>query len=262
MSHLPSLRQILTLLLWMIAPSAVFAQTKNSTVAPIELRCESRTNPIGVDSSNPRLGWILKSTARGASQTAYQILAASSLQLLAKNRGDLWDSGKVNSEAFNEIAYAGKPLTSSQGVFWKVRVHDTAGTPSDWSAPAGWVMGALTPADWKDAKWIGAPSNSQPFDPKEAIKGPKEKYESVLLRRNLTIKPSLTRAVLHVTGLAQYELSLNGGKVGDALLTPGWTAYDKTVLYDTYDITRSLRPGANALGLFLGNGFYNTHNGR
>ena len=86
--------------------------------------------------------------------------------------------------------------------------------------------------------------------------------DSLLLRRRFTVRPRLTRAVAFVCGLGQYEMSVNGGRVGDALLSPGWTQYNRTCLYDTYDITRSLRPGVNVIGLFLGNGMYNIHPGR
>ena len=234
-------------------------EAQSSTLRPTLPRCEYRENPMGVDVPQPRLSWILQSSERGATPVAYQILAASSLETLAQDRGDLWDSGKAVSNGSNQAAYAGRSLVSSQRVFWKVRVQDSAGKISAWSAPAMWVMGVVAEADWLGAKWIGAPDNDKPFDAKAAIKGPKEKYESVLLRRGVTVKPGLRRAVVHVCGLAEYEMTLNGNKVGDALLTPGWTDYEKTCLYDSYDVTAALRPGANALGLFLGNGFYNTH---
>ena len=228
------------------------------------LRCEYRENPLGVDEAKPRLGWIANPVTpqlRGLQQTAYQILVASSEDLLTHDTGDLWDSTKVTSPEMNQIAYAGKPLSSNQIACWKVRLWDQSGRESEWSPIARWTVGILNAADWEEAKWTGAPDANEPFDPKGA-KGPKEKYESVLLRRGFAVKPGLKRALAHVCGLGQYEMTLNGRKVGDAILTPGWTDYGKTCLYDSYDITSALRPGANAIGLFLGNGFYNTHDGR
>ncbi len=222
-------------------------KAKTAPLTPVELRCEYRENPLGVDGPQPRLGWLLNSTRpqlRDQRQTAYQVLVASSPALLAKDRGDLWDSGKVVSDAMNQLPYAGKLLSSYQSVSWKVRVWDQDGNPSAWSPAAQWTMGVLQPADWQGAKWIAAP----------VVSG---KYETVLLRRGFTVKPGLKRALVYLCGLGQYELTLNGGNVGDAVMAPGWTAYDHADLYDSYDLTSSLHPGTNVLGVFLGHGFYN-----
>ena len=207
---------------------------------PVALRCEYAVNPLGVDVPAPRLFWIVESKERGQKQTAYEILVASSPEKLAKDRGDLWDSGRVASDETIQIPYAGEPLKSSQPVFWKVRVWDVDGKVSAWSKPATWTMGVLNADDWH-AKWIAAPTNS----------------ESLLLRRDFAVKPRLRRALVNVCGLGQYEMSLNGQRAGDDFLSPGWTDYRKTCLYDTRDITPLLRRGKNAIGLFLGNGMYN-----
>jgi alpha-L-rhamnosidase len=232
-----------------------------SSFMPDRLRCEYRINPLGIDSANPRFDWIGKASdpaARGLSQTAYQILVASSPDVLGRDQGDLWDSGKISSGQMSQIAYGGKQLVSNQPCWWKVRVWDQKGNLSSWSPAAQWTMGVLNPADWAGAKWIGAPNDGTKPD----LQGPLAKYETVLLRRGFTVKPGLKRAVVNVCGLGQYEMSLDGTKVGNDLLTPGWTQYDKTCLYDTYDITASLPPGLHAIGLFLGNGMYLIHRGR
>lgn len=205
-----------------------------------DLRCEFATNPTGIDVAQPRLFWRLEGTQRGTRQTSYQIVVASRADLLLRDQADLWDSEKVASAVTTFVRYAGKPLSSSQTVYWKVRTWNAIDQASAWSAPQQWTMGLLKPADWKGT-WIAAPSTS----------------ETVLLRRDFTIRPGLRRAVVHVCGLGQYELSLNGRKVGDDLLTPGWTNFDEVTLYDTYDVTAWLREGANAAGLNLGNGMYN-----
>jgi hypothetical protein len=158
----------------------------------------------------------------------------------------------------NQIAYAGNTLISNERVWWKVRVWDQTGVPSAWSPAAQWTMGLLDPADWFGAKWIAAPDANQPNDGD----GPKAQFETVLLRRQFTVKTNLRRALIHVCGLGQYELTVNGRKVTADLFTPGWTWYAKTCLYDTYDITTALQPGRNAAGLFLGNGFFHIHKGR
>jgi hypothetical protein len=211
-----------------------------ASLSPANLRCEYAVNPLGVDAPNPRLFWTVESNQRGQKQTAYEILAASSPELLAKNMGDLWDSGRVASDETIQIPYAGRPLESSQPVFWKVRVWDANGKRSAWSRPAAWTMGILKPSDW-NANWIAGATN----------------WETVLLRREFAVKPGLKRALIHVCGLGQYEFSLNGKKVGDDLLTPGWTKYDRTCLYDTRDITTYLKRGKNAVGLELASGMYN-----
>lgn len=120
---------------------------------PSALRCEFRSDPLGIDAAKPNLGWVLGTGTRGARQTAYHILAASSGNLLAKDRGDLWDSGKVDSAESVHVPYAGTPLASSQQVFWKVRSWDQEGTPSAWSRPAQWTMGLLGAEAWK-VSWI------------------------------------------------------------------------------------------------------------
>lgn len=206
---------------------------------PVDLRCEYYVDPLGVDVPQPRLFWKLASAQRGQFQTAYQILVATTPQLLAKGMGDLWDSGKVASDATAHIRYGGKPLKSSQQVFWKVRVWDKYDRASAWSKPATWTMGLLDENDWK-ASWIGAATN----------------HETLLLRREFVVRRGLRRALIHICGLGQYELTANGKKVGDDFFPPGWTKYDKTCLYDTRELTPYLRPGRNAVGILLGNGMY------
>ncbi len=121
-----------------------------------KLRCEYTENPLGIESAQPRLGWVINSDARGDRQVAYQILVASSTELLAQDKGDLWDSGKVISEQSNHVIYQGTPLSSSRQVFWKVRswLNDKKGEhPVAWSKPATWTMGLMKSEDWKSA-WI------------------------------------------------------------------------------------------------------------
>ena len=214
-------------------------------LTPIELRCEYMRNPIGVDVMHPCLFWKLQSSTRNQQQTAYQILVASSAEGLGKDKGDLWDSGKVAFDETIQIPYRGLPLKSSQQVFWKVRVWDKNGNVSPWSQAASWTMGILNEEDWQ-SHWIGAGMDSQ----------------TLLLRREFDVKPGLKLAIAHVCGLGHYEMTLNGNRVGDYLLSPGWTKYDKTCLYDTHDITPLLHKGRNAVGLLLGNGMYNVKGGR
>jgi alpha-L-rhamnosidase len=128
-----------------------------ATVRVVDLRCEYRHNPLGIDELQPRLGWRLEALtagAQGLKQSAYQIIVASTESAATAGRGDLWDTGRVAGDRSIQIAYAGKTLTSTARVYWRVRVWDQDGQESGWSAPAMWSMGLLHPEDWK-AKWIG-----------------------------------------------------------------------------------------------------------
>jgi len=236
MKRLPSLSLIAAIVVAVLCPAA----SALAGLTPVDLRCEYAVNPLGVDSPRPRLFWKLESSQQNQKQIAYEILAASTAKNLADNRGDLWATGKVISDDTIQIPYAGQKLASSQAVFWKVRAWDAMGHHSSWSKPATWTMGVLQPADWH-AQWIGAADTNIP---------------SLLLRHDFVVKPGLQRALINICGLGEYELTLNGQKVGDDYLSPGWSKYDKTCLYDTRDITAALKRGPNAIGIELGNGMY------
>lgn len=216
-----------------------------------DLRCEYAREPMGIDVPAPRLFWKLNSTTAGQRQTAFQILVATDPKLLSPGKANLWDSGKIESDQTSHVAYQGKQLRSSQQVFWKVRACDRKSKPGAWSQPGSWTMGVLNETDW-EARWIGA----------VAVRGSEPEAQSLLLRKEFAVRPGLRRAVAHVCGLGCYEMSANGAKVGDALFPPGWTKYDKTCLYDTYDLAPLLRQGSNTIGLLLGNGMYNVAGGR
>jgi hypothetical protein len=388
----------------------------HAALTPSNLTCEYFPEPLNVDAAHPRLGWTLASDVRGDAQVAYQVLAASSLEALAKDQGDLWDSGKVASEESTQVPFGGAPLGSLQQCYWKVRVWDKAGQPSPWTAPAHWCTGLLTPQDWT-AKWIAAPgaqtgsssllgyhaAEAQRADdakwvqvdlgsavPIDSVKlhsldhevagfgfpvrfkitasddpnfatsdviaddsgkdfpnpgaaavtlksgAVKRRYVRVtatklyhraagnksycfalaelevfsggknvalhapvtaldstegwgwgkaeltdgenlapdpqasgagatiktlpIFRKSVVVSKPVSRAMLAICGLGQYELELNGSKVGNAVLEPGWSDYRKTCLYQTYDLTDRLKVGTHTLGVMLGNGMYNVAN--
>ena len=214
------------------------------------LKCEYRVNPLGLDTARPRLSWRLESAQRGQRQTAYQVLAASSPERLAKGTGDIWDSGKVASGESVQVAYGGQPLRAGQRVYWKVRSWDGEGEPSGYSPAAWWEMGLPGPADWR-AAWI---SRKRPEPLAEAQMF--ADHPAPLFRKDFRLEKKIRRARAYVSGLGYYELRLNGQRVGDQVLDPGWTAYAKRVLYSTYDVTEQLKPGPNALGVMLGNGWF------
>ena len=380
---------------------------RSAALTAVNLACEDRSNPFGIDVAQPRLSWILQSAQRGDTQTAYQIQVASSQSLLSSNIPDLWDSGMVATNQKNQIPYGGIALQTSQQIFWQVRAWDVNGVVSPWSAAATWTMGVLKSADWQ-AQWImglqrksigyhaqtnlnqnitkwvqidlgqsysitnivlhpkwnqgisgyGFPvrfhievSNDPTFGTSNSIVNQTTDYTnpgyfpvpfavssvsaryvrvtatklyyyaannyyafalsqlevdsggtnvalnatvSALdsieqygwsevgltdgagfvggdygrrVRREFTVQPGLQRATVQVSGLGEYELSVNGNKIGNDLLSPGWTYYgptpwqvgtNETVLYNTHDVTGQLLAGTNnAIGLILGNSFYN-----
>jgi alpha-L-rhamnosidase len=370
----------------------------------VDLRCEYRKNPLGIDALQPRLSWILPPTepgTRGQMQTAYEILVAGSEERLHANQGDLWDTGKVNSDRSIQVIYRGQALASKTQVWWKVRVWDKAGRPSAWSEAAFWSMGLLNADDWQ-GRWIGLDGgDAKPQDLKgaywmwspepgpgtryfrrtieispdnpvtdallllvgtgsstlyangtragtsEGLKDPMSVYltpylhtgmntlavavtaagnepagvigavkmelargapvvirtdgqwrvssaemsgwntnsfndagwsaakvvgiygmapwgevgwveRAVLpartLRKDFRVAGPVRRATLYISGLGLFEAYLNGSKVSRDVLVPALTEYDKRVFYLTYDVTKSLKPGDNAIGVILGNG--------
>ena len=218
------------------------------------LRCEYRENPLGIDSSVPRLAWVINEAnseisnskfkiqnpkldiPRGQKQTAYQVLVASSEALLKQDQGDLWDSKKVASDQSIQVEYAGKPLASRTYCHWKVRVWLSDRKASAWSTPAFWSMGLLKPGDWQ-AKWVKAGGDTSPW-----------------LRKEFTLTAVPERATVFVNVKGTYELSINGKKVGDDVLMPAVAVYRKRTLYNTYDISKYLKPGLNCVGVWLGLG--------
>lgn len=377
-----------------------------------DLQCEYWNAPLNVDVPRPRLSWVIRSTLRGVKQKAYQILVASTPAKLNADLGDLWDSGKVESDQTLQVFYSGTLLHSGQACYWKLRFWDQDDRESSWSEPASWCMGLLNESDWK-AKWIAAPgddpgasaslgyhavvshsaddvkwvqvdlgkpvsidsvklhsmnhevpgfgfplrfsiiaSDDPEFKSSDIIadhtkddfanpgatvvsfdaKGIKHRYVRVtanrlfhrtagdhtfcfalaelevfsggnnvalhapvtaldstedygwskaqltdglglapspsdrtdnslktlpIFQKRLEINKPIARAMLYVCGLGQYELWLNGNKLGNSVLDPGWTNYRRTCLYRSYDITAILRPGADVIEAMLGNGMYN-----
>ncbi|MDK1030559.1 MAG: glycoside hydrolase family 78 protein [Planctomycetia bacterium] len=237
---------LLAATVWFCSGGAVFAADRGVTVK--QLRCEYLENPVGIDVAKPRLSWILESRKRGLMQSAYQILVASSEKKLKKDQGDLWDTGKVASEQSIHVVYGGPKLASRTRCWWKVRVWGPGGEASAYSAVASWEMGLLARKDWQ-GKWLSAapPEGGAGFAP------------SPLFRKAFGLKKTVKKARAYICGLGYYELYINGKKVGDHVLDPAFTRYDLRALYVTYDVTEQVKRGKNAVGVILGNGWYNQH---
>jgi alpha-L-rhamnosidase len=226
-----------------------------------KLSCNYRTNPLGVDALNPTLGWQLVSSQKNVLQTASRILVADDAALLAKNIGNAWDSKKILSSSSTQIKYAGKVLVSAKKYFWKLQVWDNKGNVAE-SKVANWQMGLLKENAWMNAKWIGYENlpDSSKIVPAEHGSGKKEwgKRPDVLplLRKSFSVSKKIKQATAFICGLGQFEMSINGKKVGDHFLDPGWTKFDKQALCVTFDITDYVSNGSNAIGVILGNGFF------
>ncbi len=223
-----------------------------SPLPPQNMQCEYLHNPLGIDSVQPELSWVLPWKERDAKQSYYQIEVSSSKNLLNHGRPDLWNTGKKESASTYNITYKGIRLNSDQSCFWRVKCWNELGQPSGWSSIARWSMGLLQPSDWK-AHWI-ASNNSG--------KSPVPPTPMPIFRTSFSIFHKVKRATVYVCGLGQFKMLLNGKKVGDHVLDPGWTDYYKRCLYVTFDVTKQLVKGKNAIGVMLGNGMYHVKDQR
>ena len=204
------------------------------------LRTEWLENPVGLDTPAPRFTWII-SSSQPFEQDAVTVRVASSPELLIKGKTDLW-TGEVASKRAAAV-YGGTALASYGKYYWNVTVRDTKGRKYT-SPVAQFEMAKLSSQDWQ-AQWI-----NDGFD-KELRKPP-------LLRKQFSVKDKKIRSArAYVCGIGYYKLFINGQRVGDRVLDPGYTQFDKRVLYSTYDVTEMLRSGDNAVAAALGNGWYN-----
>lgn len=219
---------------------------------PAGLTVESLRDPVGLGVSDPRFGWLLQDAGRGVVESAYQIQVARSAQALAAGHGDVWDSGHVESGASTQVGYAGPALASATRYYWHVRVWAGPGGPSGWSATAFFETGLLSPQDWTGSDWIATDGYA---------------------RTGFTLPAAAVSARLYVSARGDYEYppgggvccsesyglargiavaSVNGRAAGDRVLDPAPTDTRVRALYSTYDVTALLQPGANALGVQVG----------
>jgi alpha-L-rhamnosidase len=230
-----------------LAASFLLPLAATHAVEVQDLRCEVRINPLTIDAAKPGLSWKLETgdlkPERGIKQSAYQILVATSPEILAKDQGDLWDSGKVESSQSVHVGYSGKPLASGMLCHWKVKAWTTDASGkkqiTEWSAPVFWRMGVLQAADWR-GKWIrhdDANLNIAPW-----------------LRKSFDLPAVPSRAFVTVNIAGYAELYINGQKVGTDVLTPAASDNTKQVFYNTYDVTSLLKSGRNTIGLWMGRG--------
>jgi alpha-L-rhamnosidase len=224
-------KKILLPALLQLCMLAGFAQVKIQ-----HLLTENLTNPIGLDVPQPRFSWQLASDKRNVVQTAYELKVSA-------DKGLVWNSGKVSSNQSVQVPYAGATLETDKKYTWELRVWDNNGKPSPWSEPAFFQTALLNTSDWK-AKWIEAGFEEDASRP------------AILFRNQFAVNKKIKSAALYITSHGLYEVQLNGNKVGDAYLTPGWTSYNKRLQYQVYDVTNMIARGDNAIGAMVGNGWY------
>jgi alpha-L-rhamnosidase len=226
----------------------------NPRLKTAKLTCEYLENPLGIETSRPRLSWTMVQNAtnlRNQQQTAYELIVSDNEQAINSLKGNYWESGKQNSAQSIHVEYAGKPLKSFTRYYWRVKVYDEQGNASDWSLPQWFETAVLKDGDWQGS-WIG--DGSKQFERDEDFY---KEDPMPLFRKTFNIVKELQSARLYVSGLGYYEAYLNGKRVGDQVLDPGWTAYKKEILYSVYDISAMVKKGQNAAGLMVGNGWYN-----
>ncbi|MHB8854499.1 MAG: glycoside hydrolase family 78 protein [Ignavibacteriaceae bacterium] len=250
---------ILTILLIfsVITISGFSSGESQDRLQPKHLRCEGLINPEGIDVVSPRLSWYSVSEQRDQKQTGYRILVSSSIEKLNTDEGDLWDSKKVLSDKSINIIYGGKQLTSGKQCFWKVKVWDSKGNESAWSQPANWSMGLLSKNDlptgqagWGSASWIGLDKAIGSDEPDSEH----TKLSARMLRKEFKTNKTIKRATAYICGLGLFELYFNGQRIGDQVLAPALSEYTKRSFYMTFDVTKELLEGENAVGVILGNG--------
>ncbi|MBN8854412.1 MAG: family 78 glycoside hydrolase catalytic domain [Sphingobacteriales bacterium] len=212
------------------------------------LTVEGRDSLLGSDVSRPRFSWKIRSDARNLRQLAYRLLVASSKTALAKDEADIWDSGKIGSDASLDIVYNGKPLVAHRAYYWKVKIWTSSGEEVT-SPTAYWSTGFLQPSGWH-AKWIGLNSFNAYDQPDSTF----TRLAARHLRKEFSADKKISSATAYISGMGLYELYLNGKKVGVDVLAPTVSEYDKKVYYNTYDVAGYLQPGANCIGVIVGNG--------
>lgn len=208
------------------------------------LKCNYKTNPIGIGHSKIYLGWEIHSLKENTYQTAYQIEASNSLENLLNNRL-IWNSGKVYSDSSINVVYKGPKIKSRERIYWRVKIWDNYNRESDWSEPAYFEAGLLNNTDWK-AKWITP----------DLIEKKDSSNPCPYLRKSFVINKDIKNARLYITAKGLYISYINGKNVTENLFTPGWTSYNKRIQYQVYDVTNHLQRGKNVIGVILGDGWF------
>ncbi|MFP4844990.1 alpha-L-rhamnosidase [Winogradskyella sp. PE311] len=237
---------------------------QSNTLTFEKLLVNSKENPLTIESKQPLFSWLVNVEGYNKSQSSYHILVASSEDKLNENDADVWNSKKVESDKSTFVNYKGKPLQALQAYFWKVKISDNQGTVSDWSEIQKFEMGLMNETNWGDSKWITLNKDTRTSEHRfrdyktGRMKEPQtvDGFAASYFRNEINVTKTIKNAQAYICGLGYYELYLNGEKVGDHVLDPAPSNYDKQAYYVNYDITEQLKSGKNAFGIIMGNGFY------
>lgn len=232
-----------TLLLLFLITLTTICSSK-SKVKVVNLQCEYLDSPIGIDISHPRFTWALDGNADDIVQLSYRLEIASKPELLAKHQADIWDTGKRERNLSTRAVYQGdKELEAHKKYYWQVTVWDFWNNKASTSEIQTFETAKMKPSDWT-AKWI-TDSYDKEFEP------------APLFRKEFRVPSKIVSARAYVSGTGYYEMFINGKRVGENFLDPGYTHFDKRILYVTHDITDLVSKGDNTVAAVLGNGFYN-----
>lgn len=226
------MKKIVACLLLMLAHVYVHAQ-----VSVADMLCENMHNPVGLSSTPPRFTWKLSSMQNATMQTAYELV-------VSKANRKVWSTGKVVSDQSVYVSYAGQTLEPDTKYQWQVRIWDNHGNVSSWSAVSTFHTAFFDSSSWK-AKWIGI-----------GFEEDKQHRPAQYFRHDISINKEIAQATAYITSQGMYDASINGKKIGNAYLTPGWTSYRKRLQYQVYDVGSMLKKGTNALAAILGNGWF------
>lgn len=241
----------------------LFSCKKSTETKPQSLTVEQKNEPIGIAAKKPQFGWLIQTDDQGYEQSAWQIQVASSKEKLDEGTADVWDSEKVTSSEQQFIPYEGTALQSAQPYFWRVKIWSAEEKESAWSDPSVFATALLDSSEWDAAKWIAFEELSEDM---KVVPGVHQRGDHLgklgvkravipLFRKAFKLNKPIQQALLFISGLGQYEAHLNGQKLGDDFLAPGWTNYEERCLYNSYDVTEQLQEGENVLGAIVGTGF-------
>ena len=229
------MKSIITIIQLFIFCSFTFAQL------PANLRCEYLTNPLGLDAPSPRLSWLLDDARNGAVQNAYRIIVGVDSATVSRGQGNIWDTQKVSSDNMS-VTYQGQKLQPFTKYYWQVRVWDKDNVEQT-STVASFETGMMDIRNWKGA-WI-SDRNDINYRP------------APYFRKKFNVDKTIKSARVYLAVAGLYELYVNGKQTGNQRLDPMYTRYDRRNLYVTYDVTSQIQNGDNAIGVLLGNGWYN-----
>lgn len=227
-----------------VIPTRPVMTSGMKSVSVVKPRIEMQTCPVGIDLPAPQFSWQITSSAKRVMQTAYRIKVATSPRALAEGRADAWDSHWVRSQRCAYITYQGTKLQSGTRYYWQVEVQTTAGNAV--STVTHWTTALMDATEW-NAQWIGGRFDTD-------MENGRTRINARYLRRDFTVREPVANAMLYICGLGLYEAYINGQRIGTQVLAPTPTNYDRSVRYNTFDVTREVRQGANAIGVILGNG--------